>query len=222
MRGAAHPDRLRFAVLEAVREHALWGRGDRVAVAVSGGRDSIALLDLLLATQRAHGARLEVVTVDHRSRPGSGDDAAFVWGECRARGVPVTRVDGPPGPATEAAWRELRYAAFERLRVDRVALAHHADDLAETVLLQLVRGVPGACAPMAWRRGRYVRPLLGCGRDAIAAYAASRGLAWREDPTNADRRYLRARIRHEVLPLLEDLRPGAASAIAAVARADRG
>lgn len=221
MRGAAHPARLRFAVLEAVRRHALWSPGQRVAVAVSGGRDSVALLDLLLATRGAHGGALEVVTVDHRSRSGSGDDAAFVWGLARSLGLPVSRFDLPPGPRTEAAWREARYRALESVGADVIALAHHADDLAETVLMQLVRGVgPGAFRPMAWRRGRRVRPLLGVSRSAIAAYAASRRLTWREDPTNADPRYLRARIRAEVMPLLEALRPGAAAGIARAARRD--
>jgi len=219
VRGAAHPDRLRFQVLEAIRTRALWVPGERVAVAVSGGRDSVALLDVLARTARAHGARLEVVTVDHRSRPGSGDDAAFVWTLARSLGLPVRRVDLPPTPASEAAWREARYTVFDGLDADRVALAHHADDLAETVLLQLIRGIgPAALAPMGWQRGRCVRPLLAVPGRAIAAYAASRGLTWREDPTNAAPRFLRSRLRHEVLPLLEDLRPGATDAIARVAR----
>lgn len=218
MRGRAHPARLRLRVLHEVRVRRLWRPGERVAVAVSGGLDSVVLLDVLQRTARAHGGALEVVTVDHRARPGSGADADFVWGLAVARGLPVSRVDLPPMPATEAAWREARYAALDRVATDVVALGHHGDDLAETVLMQLVRGIgPGALAPMGWRRGRYVRPLLGATRAELAAYAAASGLTWREDPTNTDGR-LRSRLRHEVLPLLEQIRPGAAAGIARAVR----
>lgn len=219
MRGSAHPDRLRLRVLHEIRRRRLWTAGQRVAVAVSGGVDSVVLLDVLARTARAHGGRLEVVTVDHRARPDSGADADFVWALAQARGLPVTRFDLAPGPGTEAAWRAARYAALDRVGVDAIALGHHGDDLAETVLIQLVRGAgPAAIGPMSWRRGRYVRPLLSATRAEIAAYATSRGLQWREDPSNGDPRHLRVRVRREVLPLLEAIRSGAGRAIARFAR----
>lgn len=212
--------RLRLRVAEAVRRHGLWAPGDRVAVAVSGGLDSVVLLDVLAETRGVHRGRLSVVTVDHGTRPGSAEDARFVARLSRRRGLPchvATRALGPG--ATERACRDARYAVLDALDVDRVALAHHRDDQAETLLIALLRG-HGArgLAGMARRRGRYVRPLLDAPRRALEAYADARGLAWREDPTNADGRWLRNRVRHRLRPLLEDLRPGASHAVARTAQ----
>ncbi len=215
-RGRAGPGRLRHRVGATVRDRALWSPGDRVAVAVSGGADSVALLDLLDLTRRWHQGRLEVVTVDHGLRDGSADDAAFVWELARSRGLPCTWVSlGLRAGASEAECRDARYRALDALSADHVALAHHRDDLAETVLLHLVRGtgVRGLVG-MRWRRGRYVRPLLDVARDDLRRWLRWRELSWREDPTNSDPGRLRNRLRHEVLPLLEDLRPGAVAAVA--------
>jgi tRNA(Ile)-lysidine synthetase-like protein len=207
--------RLRHRVGEAIRDDALWAPGMRVAVAVSGGLDSVALLDLLVETGRWHRGALSVAHVDHGARPDSGEDAAFVERLAAERGLPCVVRRLQLGPASEALLRDGRYAAFADLDVDRVALAHHREDLAETVILQLLRGAGTAgLAGMRPVRDRYVRPLLGVGRDELRAWAQHRGLAWREDPTNADLRYTRNRIRAEVLPLLERVRPGAVRAIA--------
>lgn len=210
--------RLRHRVGDAIVRHGLWERGQRVAVAVSGGLDSVVLLDVLLETRRWHGGALEVVTVDHGLRPGSADDAAFVAELARARSLPFHRCTVAVRGSSEAAARDARYAAFAALDADRIALAHHREDLAETVLLHLMRGTGTAgLAGIPRRRGRYVRPLLDEGRGALLAWATARGLAWREDPTNRDPRFLRNRVRHEVLPLLEALRPGAVGALARTA-----
>lgn len=215
MRGEASATRLRHRIGEAIRRRALWSAGDRVAVAVSGGVDSVVLLDLLLATRRWHGGALEVVTVDHGLRPDSADDAAFVEALAAGRGVPCRRADLALGRASEAESRAARYAVLDALDVDRVALAHHRDDLAETVLLHLVRGTGTlGLAGLRWRRGRYVRPLLGTGRAELRAWAAARDLPWRDDPTNADAAFLRNRLRADVLPRLEAARPGAVASIA--------
>ncbi|MEQ1568134.1 MAG: tRNA lysidine(34) synthetase TilS [Myxococcota bacterium] len=211
----AHPGRLRHRVGAAIARHRLWSPSDRVAVAVSGGLDSVALLDLLLETRDWHGAALEVVTVDHGTRPGSAADAQFVATLAADRGVRCAVIAVQPGSRSEAAARDARYAAFDALDVDRVALAHHRDDLAETVVLQLLRGTGTAgLGGIRPRRGRYVRPLLDVARADLARWAAHRGLGWRDDPTNADPRYLRNRVRAEVMPLLEALRPGAGRALA--------
>jgi tRNA(Ile)-lysidine synthase len=211
--------RLRDRVAESIAAHALWSPGDRVAVAVSGGLDSVALLHLLVATAGRHRGVLSVVTVDHGTRPGSASDADFVAGLAAALGLPLARTDLALGAgASEAACRTARYAAFDGLDVDRVALAHHLDDQAETVLLRLLRGAGAAgLSGMAWRRDRFVRPLLGVRRAELTEWASGRGLSWRDDPTNADPRYLRNRVRAEVLPLLESLRHGAAPALARAA-----
>lgn len=207
--------RLAHTVGESVVRHRLWEAGDRVAVAVSGGVDSVVLLDVLVRTAGWHGAVLSVVTVDHGTRADTAAEAAFVEALAQEHGLPCLRVDLALGPASQDACRRARYAAFHALDVDRVALAHHQDDQAETVLINLLRGTgPAGLEGMTRRRGRYVRPLLDVSRHAIAAYAEERGLAWREDPSNASERYLRSRVRHELLPLLEDLRPGATVAVA--------
>lgn len=207
---------LRLYVAHGVVARRLWAPGQRVAVAVSGGLDSVVLLDLLVRTAGVHGGVLSVVTVDHGTRPDSGDDAAFVVDLAGSLGLACVRVDAALGAeASEADARSARLAAFDGLDVDRVALAHHRDDQAETVLLGLLRGGgTRAVAGMAWQRGRLVRPLLDVSRDQLRAYATDRRLTWREDPTNASPRFLRNRIRHELLPWIEAARPGAGAALA--------
>jgi tRNA(Ile)-lysidine synthase len=210
------PGRLRHLVGQAIQDHGLWETGNRVAVAVSGGLDSVCLLDLLQETRRWHGASLEVVTIDHGARPDSAADADHVVQWARDLQLEVTRFDLALSPdSSEAQLRDARYACFETLDVDHVALAHHRDDQAETVLLRLIRGAGATgLSGMAWRRGQYVRPLLGVTRVDLEKWAEHRELRWCEDPSNRDPRFLRNRIRREVIPLLESLRPGASGAIA--------
>ncbi|MFT4628499.1 MAG: tRNA(Ile)-lysidine synthetase-like protein [Myxococcota bacterium] len=208
------PLRLRHRVVQAVREHALWERGQRVAVAVSGGLDSTVLLDLLAITTGWHGAELTVVTVHHGS-PHADAHVEVVRRQAAALDLPLTVARVHPSSSSEAALRDARYAALDALQVDRVALAQHADDQAETVLLHLMRGTGvRGLAGMCRRRGRYVRPLLDEPRAALEAWARARDLRWAEDPTNNSPQYLRNRLRHEILPALERLRPGARAAMA--------
>lgn len=213
------PLRLRHRVGAYIARHHLWGSGDRVAVAVSGGMDSIALLDILVETQGWHGGTLQVVTVDHQSGEHSAAHARFVEQVCAREGLPFQVVLGEPSASSEAAWREVRYQAFDALDVDVLALGHHQDDQAATLVLQMLRGAGskglGAMRP---QRGRYVRPLLEVPREDLRAWAEHRGLNWKEDPTNDDPTFLRNRVRNEVLPLLEELRSGARSTLARSAR----
>lgn len=210
------PGRLRHRVGATIAERGLWRPGQRVVVAVSGGMDSVALLDLLSETAGWHQGRLEVATVDHGTRPGSAADADFVAGLAAARGLASHRFDLRLGEgADEDRCRTARYAALESLGADAVAVAHHRDDQAETVLVQLLRGTGTAgLAGMGWRRGAVVRPLLDVPRADLLAWAHHRGLSWVEDPSNSSSRFLRNRVRHEVLPLLENVRPGASAALA--------
>lgn len=208
--------RLRQRVGEAVRAHALWRPGHRVAVAVSGGPDSVALLDLLVRSQGMHGGVLSVITVDHRQHPSSAEHTTFVQTLAARYDVPCVTVaaDLPPR-ASEASCRRARHAAFEAADVDRVALAHHRDDQAETVLLAMMRGSGAAGrSAMAWRRGRIVRPLLGVARSDLGAWLDRFGLPSVRDPTNNDRRYLRNELRFSVFPALETARPGALACLA--------
>jgi len=182
--------------------------GETVLVAVSGGADSVALLHLLHALAPSWRLTLHVVHVDHGLRPDSAADAAFVR-ELGARlGLPVEveRVHVGPG-SVEAAARTARYAALEawaeRLGAARIAVGHTLDDQAETVLMRVLdgAGVRGLAAipPV---RGRIIRPLVEIRREAVRAMLTAEGVAWVEDPANRDPKFLRNRIRHELLPLL--------------------
>lgn len=199
-------------VRDFIRRHRLLAPGQRVLVAVSGGRDSVVLLDVLVRLRAELGlAALGVAHVDHGLRPDSAADAAWVRDLAAGYDLPffLRRVRvRTGGESPEAAARAARYHALWEMGrdfdADRIALAHHADDQAETVLLRLLAGAgPAGLAGMRPRRGRFIRPLLGVERAALAAYAAERGLRWREDPTNRDLSIPRNRVRHELLPLLE-------------------
>lgn len=203
-------------IAETIVARRLWWPGARVAVAVSGGADSVVLLDTLMRGQGVHQGRLSVVHVDHGTRADSASDAAFVRARAEHHGLPCTVATLTLGEgASEGRCREARYRVLDGLDTDVVALAHHRDDQSETALIGLLRGGgTRAIAGMAWVRGRYVRPLLDISRARLRTYAADRSIPWREDPTNSDLRHLRNRVRWEVLPLLEDLRPGCRAALA--------
>jgi tRNA(Ile)-lysidine synthase len=200
---------LRARVEVALRRHAMLAGGERVLVAVSGGADSVALLYLLRELAAPWRLALHAVHVDHGLRPDSGADAAFVEALGRRLGVPVevVAVTVDRRGSLEAAARTARYAALRataaRLDAARIAVAHTADDQAETVLMRLlagagVRGLAGI-PPV---RGRIIRPLLDLRREELCGALAAAGLDWRDDPSNRDLRFLRNRIRHEALPLL--------------------
>jgi len=176
-----------------------------VVVACSGGSDSLALL--VLAAD--HGLKPVAVHVDHGLRPESASEAAVVRGAAAGvgagfRSCAIAVRDG--GNLEERA-RDARYRALETARVDvgatAVLVGHTADDQAETILLNLLRGSGSAgLAGMPVRRGRVVRPLLGLRRAALAALCEERGLHPVDDPSNRDVRHRRSWVRHEVLPLL--------------------
>ncbi|MBX5480683.1 MAG: tRNA lysidine(34) synthetase TilS [Myxococcaceae bacterium] len=191
-------------------------------LAVSGGGDSMALLDALSILAPELRLRVGVATIDHGLRPEAKDEVAHVRGEADARKLAfhTTRIDCPPGPGVEARARALRYAALERLRAehgyDYVATAHTASDQAETVLMRLGRGSAlGGAAGVLERRERLLRPMLALTREQVRAYLKSRGVRWVEDPMNADPSHLRVRIRTRVLPEWERAAgPGVAERIA--------
>ena len=196
-----------------------------VVLAVSGGSDSMALLAgaARLVAAGGRGWRLTVAHLDHCLRAESGEDAAFVADAARALGLPVElrRTDvaalaTAEGRSLEDAGREARYRFLEEVSPPDalIATAHTIDDLAETVLLNLLRGAgPAGIAGMPARRGRIVRPLLGERRSTLRGYLDAAGVTYREDPSNEDPAFLRNRVRGELLPLLESLRPGAVDRI---------
>lgn len=177
-----------------------------VVVACSGGADSLGLLVLAAVA----GLEPIAVHVDHGLRAGSAADADVVAVAAHALGVEwrSVRVTIDAGGNLEARARDARYRALHDARAElgatAILVAHTADDQAETVLLNLLRGSGSAgLAGMARRRGAIVRPLLHLRRAEVRAVVEARGLGVVVDPTNADQRWRRAWIRHEVLPMLE-------------------
>ncbi len=181
---------------------------ERVLVAVSGGPDSVALLDLLVRGARIHGRSLVVGHVDHGISADSGQVAGQVAELAGRSGLDYDQERLALDPdASETLARRERRRALRRIaarhRCGAIALAHHADDQAETVLLRLLRGSgPAGLAAMAPRRGIWVRPLLEIDRTALVSHLERRGLSSWQDPANQDPRHLRSWLRIVVLPLL--------------------
>jgi len=204
--------------------------GPRI-VALSGGRDSIALLDAAAAVARARAQALVAVHVHHGLSPNADAWAAFCEARAAAYGVPcvVARVNVARAArrSVEAEARRLRYDALRtearRLGARVVLLAHHRDDQAETLLLQLLRGAgPHGLAAMPSVRTdgdgvAWLRPLLGVARADIDAYCAERGLAHVDDESNGDARYARNALRHRALPALAAIAPGSTQTLARAA-----
>jgi tRNA(Ile)-lysidine synthase len=228
------------AVARFIEDRALIAPRAGVVVGVSGGADSVALLEVLcrLADERGHNWRLTVAHLNHGLRQDAEADAKFVAELAATRGLPcvIERCNVAEQAARthcgiEEAGRRVRHAFLDCLAGDCgascVALGHHADDNVETVLYRIVRGthLRGLAGMPASRRlgasgVALVRPLLECRRQEIEAFCRRAGLTWRTDPTNVDVRYRRNFIRHQLLPLLrENLNPKVQDAIGRLAAA---
>lgn len=194
-----------------------------IVVAVSGGPDSLALADVFAKLRdQWQSLRLLVVSIDHGLRPESAGEVRMVEHFCHARELPFLgmRVDVSGTGGVQAAAREARYAALERAADETfgptglIATAHHADDRAETVLLRLLRGTSleglGVLPPKDQRR---IRPMLRANRSDVLVHCERHDLRPVSDPSNADRRFLRARVRSELVPLLQDLSPNVTAAL---------
>ncbi|HSJ09603.1 MAG TPA: tRNA lysidine(34) synthetase TilS [Longimicrobiales bacterium] len=216
MSGAAaarHGAAVRRRLYRHLERSTLLRDAPHLLVAVSGGVDSVALLHALRFGGTTH--RLTAAHFDHAMREGSANDAAWLRGLCTAWSIPLVCERARVPATSEAGARAQRYAFLEeaagRLGADAIVTAHHADDQAETVLFRILRGSGWrGLAGIPARRGRIVRPMLRFTRADVRAYARASGLTWREDPSNAEHRFARNRIRHALLPALEAARPGAA------------
>lgn len=198
----------------------------RLLIGLSGGADSVALAWLLL--QKRQEIELTAVHVNHGLRGEASDgDEAFVRDLCEGWQLPleVYRAQPPENPGEDWA-RQVRYGfyrdAMEKHRADAIALAHHRDDQAETLMLHLLRGtglagLAGMARDSEVLGVRVIRPVLDCSRQQLREVLQTAGLSWREDASNLDTHYLRNALRQEALPLLEQLAPGASRRMAAAA-----
>jgi tRNA(Ile)-lysidine synthase len=194
-----------------VRASGLLRAGEPMVVLLSGGRDSVCLLDLAVRI----GCDTAALHVDHALRPDSAEDVAFCRELCARLNVELTvrTLDGEPVGNLQAWARERRYGAARALAAPRgaaIATGHTATDQVETVLYRLAAS-PGrrALLGMEPRGGDVVRPLLSTTRDETAAHCREHGLPWREDPSNDSDAYARNRVRAELLPALRRLHPAA-------------
>lgn len=204
-------------VREALRVHGLLEPGAPVLLALSGGLDSMVLLDVL----RRLGHPVVAAHAEHGLRGAHGEqDQAWLLRWCIDQGIPCettslqvpslrTSARGSIEMLARTARADWLRATALRLGLRHIATAHHRDDVVESLLMNLMRGT----GLRGWRGiprrgGLFIRPLLDVPRAAIAAYAAERGIPHREDSTNADPTFLRNRVRHELLPLLRRMNPG--------------
>ena len=213
-----HPS-LYKQVIQAIRARNLLSPEQRILVAVSGGPDSVALLSLLNSLAPVWNLSLTVVHVNYGLRGAESDgDASFVAALCRRFKLPclIRSLAIPPAEvgrslSLQACARDVRYQLFrelvDELGIDRVALGHTADDQAETVLLRMLRGagLRGLTGMPHIREGLFVRPLLGVTRCEILSYLETMELSYRTDSSNAKSIYLRNRVRHELLPVMQSM-----------------
>ncbi len=220
------------AARRAIRRFALLDGGEGVVVGVSGGQDSVALLDVLATLAPEFDLRLHVAHLNHGLRGEAADaDAEYVRELATGLGLPATverrdvaHMAAREGRSVEAIGREVRYTFLEAVRtrngLDVIAVGHTASDRAETLLMNLLRGAgTGGLGSLQARRGRVVRPLILATRQDTESHCRSGGLAFRRDEMNLDTDYLRVRIREELLPLLEaSYQPRVAEALARTAQ----
>src|SRR5450631_1383900 len=234
-------------VLGFVRKYDLLRAGDRVGAAVSGGADSVGMLRILLELRQELGIVLFVVHLNHKLRAEESDaDEEFVRelaGEHRLEVIcesrDVKRYAAEEKLSLEAGARELRYGFFREAlgNLDRIATAHTLDDQAETVLVKLARGagtrglagiypeirIQHSALSIQHSAKAVVRPLLGVRRERVIEYLTELGQEWREDSSNRDLRHTRNRVRHGILPRLEEhVNPAVREALAEAAEIARG
>ncbi len=208
-------------VQQFIRKHHMLEYGSGIIVGLSGGADSVALLEVLCSMQEILGLRLAAVHVHHGIRAEAEEDAAFCRELCEKKQVPlyveyvkVPEMAAEQGISVEEAGRRARYLLFEQYRkhlaYDRIAVAHHQNDQAETMLFQMFRGSGlKGLAGMPVIRDCVIRPLLGVSREEIEVYLTEQGLSYVTDSTNAEDAYTRNKIRHHVLPVAEEVSAGA-------------
>ena len=212
---------MRCDVLRTARQYGMLQSGS-VLLGLSGGADSMSLLHVLLSMRKEFGFSLEAAHVNHGLRGAESDaDEAFVRQICAAWDVPlhvlhtdVAAQAAETGEGLEECGRRIRYAFFKSLTAGEIATAHTADDNAETVLLHLTRGsgLTGLCG-IAPVRGRVIRPLLFCTREAVETYCAAEHIPFVTDSSNLTDDYARNRVRRHILPQLREVNPSVVDAV---------
>ncbi|HMJ09823.1 MAG TPA: tRNA lysidine(34) synthetase TilS [Polyangiaceae bacterium] len=210
----SHPPTLLTLVRRTLQEECGVTRGEHILVAVSGGSDSTALLHALARLSASLGFRLTAHAVDHGLRQEAAREIEGARALAERLDVPfgATRVQVGSGGNLQAEARKARYAALRRAMLEvgahYVATAHQAEDRAETVLMRLLRGAgPRGLSVLSPRTGFLLRPLIRVRKSAVEAHLERHGLEHASDPTNRDPRFLRTRVRGELLPLLESMAP---------------
>jgi tRNA(Ile)-lysidine synthase len=209
-----HPPTLLTQVRRALREECHVRRGHRMVVAVSGGGDSAALLHALACLRSRFGLELFAHGVDHGLRAEAADELALASGLAARLKVPFScsHVDVRPGSNLQARARKARYQSLQEARArceaDFIATGHHADDRAETVLMRLLRGAgPQGLAVLPARSETLLRPMIRVRKAEVLAHLGRHGIEFALDPSNQDARFLRVRVRRELMPLLEAISP---------------
>lgn len=202
-------------VFNFIKENRMIDPEDSIVLGVSGGVDSVCLFELLLKYRAECPFRLTVVHINHGIREDAAEDARFVEKLCADRDIPfvlfetdIHALASEEKCSVEDAGRRFRYACFEQVRAERaatkIAVAHNANDRAETVLLHLFRGTGlRGLRGIEPKRDNIIRPLLVLERSEIEGYVSENGISYREDSTNQTDDYARNRVRHHLLPLAE-------------------
>ncbi|MBQ6967087.1 MAG: tRNA lysidine(34) synthetase TilS [Lachnospiraceae bacterium] len=205
-------------VMKVMTDHRMADRGDRIIIGVSGGADSMCLLFLMSEISESMGFRPEVIHVHHGIRGKSADeDERYVKEICERLKISVksVHVDVPSfaekeGLSEEEAGRILRYRIFEEEKPDKIAIAHHSEDSAETLLFNLFRGTGlKGLAGIQPVSGKIIRPLIFFSREEIEEYCREKGIRYRTDETNEDLSYARNRIRRSIIPEAEKINSSA-------------
>ncbi len=223
--------RLLDKVRKTIERHGLAGTGDKILIAYSGGADSTALLEVLLRLRDALSLRLALAHFNHLLRRTAGDDEEFAAEQARRHGLPlylgredIRAYAAEAGLNLEEAGRGRRYEFLRttavRVGANRIATGHNMTDQAETVILRILRGTGptglGGISPSV--AGLIIRPLLDVERGEIEAFLRAEGIRWREDESNQDRRYLRNRVRLDLIPYLKtDFEPAVVRQLARLA-----
>jgi len=212
-------------VWQTVAQYQMLETGDRVLLGVSGGPDSVALLHLLRQRMALYGIQLFVVHINHQLRPEAAEEAAYVEQLADAYGLPfrlfsvdVSAYAAAHGQSLEQAGHALRFACFAEAatawQANKLALGHHRDDRAESLLLHLIQGCGlDGLAAMPPKAGWLIRPLAAVGKQQLIAYCKAHGLRYYVDGTNLEPGCLRNQIRLELLPQLKTYNPQMVSAL---------